>query len=109
MPRRDTVTSSGKAGLGGPAGPSRCMGQMLRSRGRSPACWFSQPSSRSPKGTATRPRLRSMKNLGWGLGGDTQDVLYLVARQAELCGDRIAGLSGEKQVDDVIDLRAPAG
>jgi hypothetical protein len=47
-----------------------------------------------------------MKNLGWRFGGDTQYVLYLVARQTELGGDSIHGFSGKEQVDDVIDLRA---
>jgi hypothetical protein len=50
-----------------------------------------------------------MKNLGWRFGGDTQYVLYLVARQAEFCGHGIDGFPGKEQVDDVIDLRASAG
>lgn len=50
-----------------------------------------------------------MKNLGWGVGGDTQYVLYLIASQAELGSDGSDGLSGAEQVDDVIDLCASVG
>jgi hypothetical protein len=46
-----------------------------------------------------------MKNLGWGVGGDTQYVLYLVTGQAELGSDGIDWLSGAEQVDNVVDLR----
>jgi hypothetical protein len=48
-----------------------------------------------------------MKNLVWLFGGDTEYVPYLVPRQTEVRGERVNGFSGEKQVDDVVDLRVP--
>lgn len=40
-----------------------------------------------------------MKNLGWRFGGETQHVLYLVARQAELSGDSVDGSPREEQAN----------
>jgi hypothetical protein len=48
-----------------------------------------------------------MKNLGGRSCGGTQHVLYLGARQAELGGDSVDWFTGQEQVNDVVNLRAP--
>ena len=49
-----------------------------------------------------------MKNLCSCPGGGTQDVRYLVARPAELSGDRIDRLSRQEKIDHVLDRGPPA-
>src|ERR1700722_5047477 len=63
----------------------------------------SQLSPRSASGTATRPRLRSRKNLGCRFGGDTQYVLYLFAGQPALGSNLIDWLPAQEQVEDIVD------
>src|SRR5262245_28507950 len=67
-----------------------------------------RPAARSNCGTFTRPRLRSRKRSGSLSGCDTQHVLELVQRNAELCRQLLEGLARPEPLQDVVDPGTPA-